>query len=612
MNWLRRKRPLRSTNDLIRGRMRWLCLGMLVVAVALGVRLYFVQVDNHERMYGLACQKYITTRVSSGRRGEIFDVSGNLLVGNAPCINLVADPSLMSDRMRREVACVLAPLLDRAESYLYDRLAPTRVVRDEKGDPVLNEDGSPRTRPMRHVILVRSLSPEMGAELEKVARSHRFKGLFFREDYVRYYPKKRMLANVLGLTNRMPDDSLKGISGIERFFQDRLAPKIGRERYERDRLGRPLVHGSYEGSAGEDGLNICLTIDEPIQSILEEELDVAYEKWRPKAIYAVMADPATGNIMAIAQRPTFDPNDRRSIAPEAWRLRFLEDGLEPGSIMKPFTVAWAIDKGVIRPETRFDCEHGVWYYLGKPLRDTHEYDSMSVSDIIQTSSNIGTAKIALEFGADNVYDGLKHFGFGEYCGLPLKPETRGILPPVKRWDGLSVTRFPIGYGVLVSPVQMVRAYCALANGGRLPKLRIVDRTVDPETGEIRKEPQAESVMLFRRPETAGEVVAMMKRVTQKGGTARQAAIPGFEVAGKTGTSRKYVKGRGYSTKYFASFVGFVPADKPAFVLLVTTDEPHGASYGGVVSGPVFRAIGERVLKHLRIEPDPARQAGEKK
>ena len=586
--------------------MRVLCGALALAAAALAVRLYFVQVASHERMYELACRKYITVRISSGRRGEIFDVSGNLLVGNAPCINLVADPSLIAnDEMRREIADVLAPEIDRPAAYLYDRLAPERLVRDEHGDPVRAEDGSFKTRPMRNVVLARGLTPELGEKLSQIARERRFRGLFFREDYLRYYPKKRMLANVLGLTNLAPDESLKGVSGIERFYQDKLAPKVGRERYERDRLGRPLVHGAYEGHAGEDGLNLCLTIDEPIQAILEEELDAAYEKWTPKAIYAVMADPKTGNILAIGQRPTFDPNDRRSIAPEAWRLRFLEDGLEPGSIMKPFTIAWAIDKGVITPETRFDCEHGLWYYLGKPLRDTHQYDSMSVSDIIQTSSNIGTAKIALEFGAANVYDALKHFGFGEYCGLPLKPETRGILPPLKRWDGLSVTRFPIGYGVLVSPVQMVRAYCALANGGRLPKLRIVDRTVQPTTGEIVYEPQSEPVMLFRRPQTAHEVVQMMKRVTKQGGTAKQAAIPGFEVAGKTGTSRKYVKGSGYSTKYFASFVGFVPADDPAFVLLVTTDEPHGASYGGTVSGPVFRAIGERVLKHLRIDPDPA-------
>ncbi|MBO5763318.1 MAG: penicillin-binding protein 2, partial [Lentisphaeria bacterium] len=551
------------------------------------------------------------TRVTTGKRGEIFDVSGNLLVGNAPCINVVADPSLVkNDAQRREISVMMASILKRPREEFYQRLEPTRIMRDAKGNPLRKEDGTVKTRVMREVMLARAVTPEEGAILRKISKERRFNSLFFREDYQRFYPTKGMLANLLGIANRNNENLFTGVTGIEEFCNAQLAGTTGKERYERDRKGRPLTHGLRKQTAyAKNGSNIYLTISEPIQAILEEELDDAYEKWSPKAIYAIVVNPKNGDVLAMGQRPSFDPNDRSNIHPEDWRLRIAEDGMEPGSIIKPFTVAGALDAGKVTPNSRFDCEMGTWYYLGKPLRDTHDYGMMTVADIIKTSSNIGTAKIALECGPDLLYRTLRSFGFGSKSGLPVRIEATGILPKVKNWDGLSITRFSIGYGILVSPVQMVRGYCALANNGWLPKLRLIDREEDPVTGTVTVMPREEPVQLFHRPETAKEIVTMMKAVTGEGGTARRAAIKGYSVAGKTGTSRKYVPGKGYTLKYFASFVGFVPADNPELVILVTTDEPKGGSYGGTVSGPTFRKIAERILKHLQIPPDMIPEEG---
>ncbi len=595
-----------SSNDSIKVRICIAGLILIPLGAFLLYRLYVVQVAHHKEFFAMAKRQYTSVRVTSGKRGEIFDVSGNLLVSNAPCEHIKADPSLVvSDLQRRKIAFILAAPLGMSYKEIYDKLEKQRQAQDEHRKLLLNEDGTPQMRTMRDVPIARNVPIDVAAELKSKIKANRIKAIFFEESYMRVYPKGRMLSNVLGFTSGVEAANTVAVLGLERYFDREMSSAQGKEVYERARDGRPLDYGNSKETRSRDGANVYLTIDEPLQSIMEEELDAAFEKWKPKAIYAVIVDPKTGNILAISQRPTFDPNDRSSMNPDAWRTRIVEDGMEPGSIIKPFTVGGALDVGMITPKTQFNCENGVWNYLGKPLRDTHPYGMMSVEDIIKTSSNIGTAKIAVDFGADNVYRTLRGFGFGQRTGLPFKTESVGIMPPVRKWDGLSITRFPIGYAILVSPVQMVRAYCALANDGKLPKLRLVDRIEYAEDGVVRKMPLEEPVQMFKNPDTCAKLVDMMTRVTGEGGTARRAAIPGYLVAGKTGTSRKFEKGKGYQTKYFASFVGFVPAKAPAFVMLVTVDEPKGGSYGGTVSAPVFRSIAERALKHLGIAPDPA-------
>ena len=596
-----------STNDKIRSRVRLLAIFLIPVVIALAVRLYFVQVVNHEHYLEKARARYTTTRITTGKRGEIFDMFGNLLVSNAPCVRIIADPThFKTDEKRQRVAHLLALLLpEKSYEEYYAQLSPVRIKRDDKGNVVADKDGKPEMIPNRYTVVARAASLETSAQLRTVAERSKLPGLFYKDIYQRTYPKGALMSNVLGFTNVVGDDDVAQ-AGLEKYFDSQMTARLGRETYERARAGRPLLYGNHISEEARDGRNIYLTISEPIQSILEEELDASFAQWKPVTLYAAIVDPKTGNVLAMAQRPTFNPNDRSTYSDEAGRTRMAEDSFEPGSIAKPITIGKALDWGFVNPETPINCEHGTWIYLGKPLRDSHPYDTLTVSGVIQKSSNIGTAKVAMMLGPERVLQALRLFGRGTKTDLPFRTETSGYLPGLSKWDGLSVTRFPIGYGIRVTPLQMLRAYCALANGGRMPQLRLVDRVEDTVTGTVETIPSPAPVQLFDHPEAHRQLIEMMMRVTQEGGTAAKASIPGYEVAGKTGTSRKYVTGRGYvAGKYFASFIGFVPARDPAFVMLVTMDEPTGAYYAATVAAPAFKRVAARVLRHMNIPPDPA-------
>jgi cell division protein FtsI/penicillin-binding protein 2 len=559
--------------------------------------MYHVQINRHEELYSKAKQHYTSARIVRGKRGEIYDFEGNLLVGNIPCSDICADPQLTGDKEEcQKIARFFAGKVGVDAQTIYRRLmAKTRKI--------TGEDGKEKIIPVRYAVIARKVDFETTRELKEAVKELKFKGIFFQENTKRYYPKNELLANILGFTN-IDSDKVIAVIGLEKFFNLRISPTKGKALFERSRDGTPLSYGTTRSDTeAKDGLNIYLTIREPIQAILEEELDKLVAKWKPKAAYAVLADPYTGDILAVAQRPSFNPNDRSSMDPKSWRNRITEDIFEPGSTMKPIAVLGALDYGAVTPKTIFDCEKGYWVYAKRPLRDSHPMDKLTVSEIIQKSSNIGTAKIALQMGEKRLYRTLSKFGFGKKTGIPLKPETSGIFRKLNKWDSLSITRFPIGQGIAVSPLQLVRSYCALANGGRLVKLRLVDRMENPEAGIIIKNPLEKPEKIVIHPKAHRQMIEMMKLVTREGGTALKASVKGYDVAGKTGTSQKVINGVYSHAKFFASFIGFVPADNPAFVLLVTADEPQGAHYGGTVSAPTFSRISERTLKYLNVKPD---------
>ena len=460
-------------------------------------------------------------------------------------------------------------------------------------------DGTVYEVKRRYAHIANDVPLPLSEKLDGIFKRLKLKGIYFKETTKRYYPKNELLANILGFTS-IDRDRIVAKLGIERYFNKVITPTGAEYKVEHSRDGVPLMVRNDQKVR--DGINIFLTIQEPIQSILEEELDHLMEKWHPRAAYAIMVDPHNGNIMAIAQRPTFNPNDRSTMTSNSYRSRVTADVFEPGSTMKPIAISGAIDNGVVTPQTRFYCEKGRWLYCKHWLHDSHPLEFLSVAQIIQKSSNIGTAKIAVKMGKQLLYNTLYNFGFGQKTGIPLKPETRGRLRKPKKWDGLSITQFPMGQGVACSPVQLARAYCALANGGRLVGLRLVDRVEMPDTGVTIKYTAAPAKRIYRNRGTHRKMIEMMKMVTRQGGTARKAAVPGYEVAGKTGTSQKVENGHYSKTKFFATFVGFVPADNPRFVLLVTADEPQNSHYGGSVAGPAFREIAERTLRFLNVKP----------
>ncbi len=565
---------------------------LLLILIALLIRMYHVQIERHDELFSKAKNTYTSTVRQEGKRGEIFDMNGNLLVGNKPCVDIAADPGEVGDSSKcRELAEYFQKTLELDTLNIFNRLSIKTYESTGKA--------------IRYVIIKRGVELDIAEKIRREVKMKKFKGVIFENKTKRFYPKNKLVANILGFINV---DSGKVVpeGGIERVVNTNVTPTESVSEIERTRKGLRLSGEEEKMKAVQDGNNVYLTISEPIQMIVEDELDKLMEKYNPEAAYAVMVDPFTGNIIAMAQRPTFDPNDRTHMDPKAWRNRITEDSFEPGSIMKSTVVAAALDLGIVTPTTKIDCEGGHWLFCGKILSEAagHGHDIISVTQIIQVSSNIGTGKIGVMMGKNNVYDTIRKFGFGQKTGIPLKPEAVGSILKLEKWDGLTVSRYPIGQTFTVTPLQMVRAYCALANGGKLMELRLIDRQKNPATGEeLKMEILSPLGNIFKRPGTHQEIVDMMKLVTKKGGTAEKAAVKGYEVAGKTGTAQKLVNGVYSNNLHVASFIGFVPADNPAFVLLVTVDEPKGAYYGGVVAAPAFSHIAKKALRVMNVPPE---------
>ncbi len=549
---------------------------MITAFAALASHLYKLQIVRHDELYRKAREKYTSRRIENGGRGQICDVHGNLLAGNLSCFDVFAEPRRFKHE-REYMAEFLGEWFDASAETLLRRFNSGRI----------------------EVVVKREVDRRLVLEFP----DDKLPGLRFVESNRRYYPKGRLAANVIGFL----DSADSGASGIEQICDEQLRPTFDTEVYQRDRYGRLLLDGVEQAAVPRNGANIFLTIDEFIQSVMEEELMKMSARHRPEAAYAVMANPRTGAIMAMAQFPSFNPNHRDAVTPEQWRNRIVGDGFEPGSTMKAVAIAGALDYSVVSLADQIDCEGGYWIFSGKPLRDSgHSYDLLQVWEVIQKSSNIGTAKISIAMGEKRLYQVLRKFGFGRPTGIEFANEASGIFRDLRNWDGLSISRFCIGQGILATPLQMVQAYCALANGGVMPQLHIIDRIQHPDTEELEiNAPSAKGRVVGSVAANAMAVV--LKTVTTPDGTARRAAVEGYEVAGKTGTAQKVIDGRYSSSEHISSFIGFAPAVAPEFVLLVVADNPRrNGYYGGTVAAPVFSRIAEKTLKYLEVAPLPKR------
>ena len=571
--------------------------------------LYTVQIARHGELFEKAQNTYTTRIETHGTRGEIYDFDGSLLVGNMPTMDVIGDPANIyilnkKDKEKTETECrMIADFFEKNCANVNSDEVFRRLSR--RSIKTTGSSGEEKEQDCHYAVIATGIEYEAAKKLREKVKELSFHGVSFTTSYRRKYPKDTMLANILGLTN-VSYDTFVPVQGIERSFNDAMTATSGSMVYERARNGRHVTFANSRSEPTLDGYDIFLTIREPLQAIVEEELDLMCERVKPHAAWAVLVDPSTGDVLAAAQRPTFNPNDRSTMTAESSANRLSELALEPGSIMKPFVISYALDKGFVTPGSIVDCEQGVWKYAGRLLHDTHNVGKVPVTEIIKQSSNIGTAKVSVMMGAKNLDTALRSFGFGQKTGIQLKPETSGIFRPLEKWDSLSVSRFCIGQGIAVSPLQLARAYCMIANGGYKINLRIVDRI---ERGDdVRIMPVVkEQKSIFANPTTKKMITDMMIGVTEAGGTCTEAAIEGFHVAGKTGTAQKVINGA-YSNRYYASFVGFVPAENPKFVLLVTCDDPTvGSRYGGSASGPTFKAIAERTLKYLHVQPQLSRE-----
>lgn len=546
--------------------------GVFVLLLAVTVaRAFYLQIYEQERFAHLAEKQHLKVVQLTPSRGAIYDATNSALAVSVEMDSLYAEPRNMEDIPA--AASQLAPILGVPKEQL------EKKMQGNKG----------------FVWLQRRLTPEVAAAI----RSLEIDGLGFVKEPKRFYPNAEIGSHVIGFTGLDPE----GLEGVERKFDSVLLGNTGYMVTERDALGRNIgTHGMMKQEAS-TGQNIVLTIDKNIQYIAEKELAAAVEGSRAKGGIAIVMDPASGRLLAVANYPTFNPNAVAKAVPQALRNRAITDSFEPGSTMKAFLVAAALEEKVVSPQEGFNCENGVYNIGGRTIHDTHKYGRLSVGEILKYSSNIGAAKIGSRLGPERLYGYLRNFGFGSRSNVDLPGEVAGYLRNKSQWYGVDLASISFGQGISVSALQLTAAMSVIANGGTLMQPYVVDRILDAK-GNTVKQFSPTSRQRVISAETAKHVARMMESVAAEGGTGTNASVDGYKVAGKTGTAQKADPvTKGYSIdKRTASFVGFVPAEQPRLTILVVVDEPKTSPYGGVVAAPAFSAIAKQSLCYLRIPP----------
>ena len=555
-------------------RTRVLVLAGVLALAFTGVlgRLGWLQVIRHAELAALAERQYSRTVVLQAQRGPIVDRQGAALATSSPAESLFAQPRVVGDPVR--VAARLAPLLGVPESDIHAQLTSGR----------------------QFVWLRRKLPPATAAGVKAL----REPGLGFLPEPLRLYPNRELAAHVIGF-----DGVDGGLEGIERAFNDTLSGAPGKAVVGRDALGREVVTEATLQTPA-PGQGVMLTLDRTIQYLAEREIDAAWRRTQSKAAMAVVMDPRTGDVLAIAIRPTFNPNTFLDVpSTDVWRNRAVTDPFEPGSTFKVILAAAALEEGVVHPDDRIWAENGQITIAKTTIHDWKKYGWLTFGEVLQNSSNVGSIKVGLTLGRDRYYRYMTAFGFGAPTGIGLAGESRGLLREPQRWSVLSLPTMSIGQEVSVTALQMVAAFGAIANDGVLMQPRLVRSLFDAEGRETRRfEPTP--IRQVVSPETARTLTRMMTQVVAQG-TGHNAAIAGYEVAGKTGTAQKLDPAtRRYSrSPGVLSFVGFAPAEAPRLVMLVMLDEPKNEKWGSEAAAPIFSAIGGEVLRYLDVAPRDA-------
>ena len=528
-------------------------------------------------------------------RGTIMDRNKTELAISTFVQSLGAHPRRLTEK--KQFSQKLAPLIGMHPAAVQE------IIERDKG----------------FVWIKRYLTPQQAeavenfkSELDKELQARKKKSKEFKEEvqpcldafYLipearRYYPHRSLAGPILGFVNA----DGRGAEGLERYFDENIYGKPLKCMNIMDARGHIVISSEKELTEQSAGDNLILSIDRTLQYIAEKELQQGVEKWHARGGFALVVSPQTGEILAMAQEPGFDPNFYNKYTKDFYQNRNVTVAIEPGSTFKIFTVAAALDAKVVKPTDRYNCENGK-YNLGAAgiIHDVHPYGGLTVSEVIKKSSNIGAAKIGLKLGPQKMAHYLKGFGFGQRTGISYAGESYGLVRNITSCRSL-IDRVTVsfGQGITTTPLQMAMALSALANDGILMQPLLV-KSVVSQSGEIVKQFDPTAVRQVISPEAAKTMLAMMKSVTEAGGTGTEAVPPGYTVAGKTGTAQKVV-GRSFSkSKYNSLFIGVVPAEKPVLAIIVVVDEPKGAIYGGVVAAPIFREIAAQSLRFLGYYP----------
>lgn len=545
--------------------------------VGVGVRLAYLQTSEHDWLSRKAKAQQLDVVPESAVRGLILDRRGRELARSVDVDSFFASPKEVENV--EETAAAVARTLGVDSHTLAARLR--EATEANRG----------------FVWLAREVEADRANALQEL----KLKGVYSVEEQKRRYPNGSLAAHVLGFVGfddeGHPD--VKGLAGIERTYDAALTGEAGRVVVDTDAKRRAF---ESEGSEAQDGRTLVLTIDQTVQFIVERELAAALERTHAKSAAAVVLDPRTGEILALANAPAFDPNDAAGVSAEARRNDALQNIYEPGSTFKVVAYTASLEEKLVKPDDRIECP-GEINVFGRIVHD-HARGTLTATEALAKSSNVAAIKLGMKLGDERMYEYIKRFGFGAKTGVELPGETRGLLRDVKKWDKTSIGSVAIGQEVGVTPLQMAAAYATIANDGVRVSPHVVREVRDAE-GRTVEQAQAESHRVVSA-ETARELRGMLEMVTLKG-TARAAQLEGYTAAGKTGTAQKVdPKTHAYSqTKYIGSFVGFAPVENPAAVIIVVLDEPVGAHQGGAVAAPVFSEIADQILPYLEVMPDDA-------
>ncbi|CAN7495060.1 penicillin-binding protein 2 [Cupriavidus necator] len=532
---------------------------------ALAVRAAWIQGPGNQFYEAEGKKRFQRTLELPATRGKILDRNGLVLATSLPVKAIWAVPEDVPNQVDAAKIRQLAKLLGMSEKDLGKKLS------EDKG----------------FVYLKRQVLPDVA---DKIA-ALKIEGIHQTREYKRFYPEGEAMAHIVGFTN--VED--RGQEGVELAREPGLAGRAGARQVIKDRLGR-VVEDVGVLKTPRDGEDIQLSIDAKIQYLAYNELKAVVEKHKAKAASAVVLDAQTGEVLALANWPTYNPNDRTRLSGEQLRNRVLTDTFEPGSMMKPITVGLALQLKRVTPSTVITTT-GKYNFEGATISDTHNYGALTVSGVIQKSSNIGTTKIAMLMKPQEMWDMFTSVGLGQAPKIGFPGAVAGRVRPFKSWRPIEQATMSYGYGLSVSLFQMAHAYTIFAHDGELIPVSMF-RTNGPVTGER-----------ILSPQVARDVRAMLETVTAPGGTAPEAQVMGYRVGGKTGTAYKH-EGRGYNrSKYRASFIGLAPMSNPRIIVAVSVDEPTaGSHYGGLVAGPAFAAITGGTLRALNVQPDsPIRQ-----
>ncbi|OUV03479.1 MAG: hypothetical protein CBC42_03230 [Betaproteobacteria bacterium TMED82] len=539
-------------------RSKLVLVSFLLAFFTVVVRVFYLQFINAEHWQKRAEIRYTEYIEIPAPRGKIFDRNGEILASSIMEYKIGIVPKrfdLTSDKVHD-----LASYVDISPEIIKRKTGKTNG----------------------YFYLHRGINEVTANQIKKL----KIEGVEFERIYKRHYPFGRAFSTLLGCTN----DKDLGIEGIERAFEQELRGKFGSKLLFVEKDNRPYDEKILKAPL--PGQNVHLTVDSALQTLVHKEASVAREAHKASAVSIVVVDSRTGDILAMVNSPAFDPRKRRNLSLDEVRNRSITDKFEPGSTFKPFAIAAALDQGLVTAASKIETAPGYLKIGEKSLRDVKSFGMLTLPEVLAKSSNVGTVRVALQMEPSIMYEYYNSLGFGKIPDLPFGGLVRGKLPPWQSWGKINQATISYGYGVSVSLVQLARAYTVFARNGVLLPLRI-----------SKSQSKEKSIKVFS-PTVVSDVRFMLEKASSKSGTGYRAAVKGFQVAGKTGTSKKQEKGSYSQNRYIASYVGFAPSDNPRLIVAIMVDEPKGTKHGGQVAAPIFSKIVTSALRRLQMSPDP--------